>query len=255
MFDPLNNPLLMLLIGFAVLSLSAWLGAALRKRWLESRQDARDDLALVIGAALTLLGLIIGFTFSMAVNRYDQRKDCEEAEANAIGTEYLRADFLAASDAAMVRDLLRKYLDQRILEYRSTEAKDQRKLELQTAQLQAQLWSQTRSAASSQPTAVMTLVASGMNDVLNAQGYTQASWRNRIPRAAWALLVTISILCNFLIGYSAHGRGALQFLVLPIVLSISLYLIAEIDSPRRGLIRVPPQNLASLAESLHTSSP
>jgi hypothetical protein len=96
-------------------------------------------------------------------------------------------------------------------------------------------------------------VLGGMNDVLNSQGYTQAAWWNRIPIAAWMLLMAISIFCNLLIGYDAPpGRNALYFLILPIALSISLFLIADIDSPRHGIIRVQPQNLESLAESLHS---
>jgi hypothetical protein len=54
-----------------------------------------------------LLALIIGFSFSIAIDRYEQRRDYEEAEAKAIGTEYVRADFLASTDAAKVRVLLR----------------------------------------------------------------------------------------------------------------------------------------------------
>jgi hypothetical protein len=66
------------------------------------------------------------------------------------------------------------------------------------------------------------------------------------------LLMAISIFCNLLIGYDAPGRNAFYFLILPIALSISLFLIADIDSPRHGIIRVQPQNLESLAESLHS---
>ena len=80
-------------------------------------EEKRDDFGVILAATLTLLGLIIGFTFSMATNRYDQRKNYEEAEANAIGTEYVRADLLPAADAARVRALLGKYLDQRVLFY------------------------------------------------------------------------------------------------------------------------------------------
>ena len=90
-----------------------------------------------------------------------------------------------------------------------------------------------------------------MNDVVNSQRLSQAAWRNRIPIAAWTLLITISIFCNLLIGYVAHGRPAFRFLVLPIALSISLFLIADIDSPLGGVIQVRPENLDSLAESLH----
>jgi hypothetical protein len=89
-----------------------------------------------------------------------------------------------------------------------------------------------------------------MNDVLNSQGYTQASWWNRIPWGAWILLVLISIFCNILVGYVAHGRSGFLFLILPIALSISLFLIADIDSARNGVIRTHPQNLESLAASL-----
>ena len=91
-----------------------------------------------------------------------------------------------------------------------------------------------------------------MNDVLNSQGYTQAAWWNRIPSAAWVLLIAISIFCNLLTGYGAQGRSAFLLLILPIALSISLFLIADIDSPRRGVIHVWPQNLENLAESLQT---
>lgn len=70
-----------------------------------------------------------------------------------------------------------------------------------------------------------------MNDVLNSQGYTQAAWWNRIPVTAWVLLATIAIGCNLLIGYGAHRTNKLLFLVLPLAVSISFFLIADIDSP------------------------
>ena len=92
-----------------------------------------------------------------------------------------------------------------------------------------------------------------MNDVLNSQGYTQAAWWNRIPIAAWGLMAAIAICCNLLIGFSVRDAKAegLLLLILPLVVSISFFLIADIDSPRGGVIRVNPQNLISLAESLH----
>jgi purine-cytosine permease-like protein len=98
----------------------------------------------------------------------------------------------------------------------------------------------------------MALVVSGMNDVLNSQSYTQAAWWNRIPTAAWILMLAIAVCCNVLVGSRAHNfrQEAVVLLVLPLVASISFSLIADIDSPRGGLIRVIPQNLGALAESL-----
>jgi hypothetical protein len=91
-----------------------------------------------------------------------------------------------------------------------------------------------------------------MNDVINSQGYTQAAWWNRIPKAAWAFLILISALCNLMVGYGARDLRSRSILlaVLPLVVAISLFLIADIDSPRGGIIRVSPQNLESLAQSL-----
>ena len=77
----------------------------------------------------------------MATGRYEQRKNYEEAEANAIGTEYVRTDLLPAADAAKVRDLLRKYLDQRVLFYTSRSTQQILQSDIYTAQLQNDLWS------------------------------------------------------------------------------------------------------------------
>jgi hypothetical protein len=102
------------------------------------------------------------------------------------------------------------------------------------------------------PTPVLALAVAGMNDVLNSQGHTQAAWWNRIPHAAWGLMAVIATCCNVLVGYGARSAKAagILLLVLPLVVSMSFLLIAEIDSPRGGLIRVNPQNLLSLSESL-----
>src|SRR5258707_5461737 len=100
-----------------VLWLSTRIGASLHKKRRVLEADEREDLSVVMSAALTLLGLIIGFSFSLAISRYDQRKNLEEAEANAIGTEYLRAEFLPPAEAANVRALLMNYLNQRVQFY------------------------------------------------------------------------------------------------------------------------------------------
>ncbi len=100
---------------------------------------------------------------------------------------------------------------------------------------------------------IAALVLSGMNDVLNSQGYTQAAWWNRIPPAAWTLMAAIAVCCNVLVGYGARpGRHKPYLpLVLPLVVSVAFYLIADLDSPRRGIIRVQPQNLLSLSRTLN----
>jgi len=246
-------PLLVLALGLVTLWLSAKIGAFLRKRRRNPEEAEREDFGVVVAASLTLLALIIGFSFSMASSRYDQRKNLEESEANAIGTEYVRADFLPVADAARVRTLLRSYLDQRVLFYETRDARQLRQIDGATAQLETDLWSAVQAPAAAQPTPVVAIAVTGMNDVLNSKGYTQAAWLNRIPIATWGLMAAIAICCNLLIGYGAR-RGetkAVLLLVLPLIVSVSFALIANIDSPRGGMVRVHPQNLASLSQSLH----
>lgn len=227
----------------------ARIGAEIQRRRKVQQEDDPDAFAMIVGATLTMLALIVGFAFSMAVSRYDQRKAYEEQEANAIGTEYVRADVLPAPDAARVRSLLRSYLDQRVAFYDS-DAENLPQINARTARLQAELWASVAPLAAAQPSPVAALVLAGMNEVLNSQGYTQAAWWNRIPKAAWALMITLGMFGNFLVGLKIRGGSGLRHSILPFALSVSLILIADIDSPRRGLIRVEAQNLQSLSESL-----
>jgi hypothetical protein len=250
----MDFPIILFIIAFSVLWLAARCGVALRRRRQDLEEAERADFGLILGSTLTLLALIIGFSFSMGINRYDQRKGYEESEANAIGTEYLRAELLPAGDVARLQTLLRKYLDLRILFY---EAPRERavieEIDARTVQLQNELWSAVRPVAAAQPTPIVALAVAGMNDVLNAQGYTQAAWWNRIPPAAWVLLFQIAIFGNILLGYHLHDPNAKKiiFLILPLILAISFFLIADLDSPRGGLIRIHPQNLISLSRSMH----
>jgi hypothetical protein len=248
-----DYPLLVAPLSFLALWIAALIGSMLGRRRRLVDTEAREDFGVIIAATLTLLGLIIGFSFSMAVSRYDQRKNLEEAEANAIGTEFVRADLLPATEAAKVRALLISYLDQRIRFYKTRDAQELREINAKTAQLQTELWSLVKGPALAQPTPVIALAVAGMNDVLNSQGYTQAAWWNRIPHAAWGLMVAIAICCNLLIGYGAHNAKleVRLLLVLPLVVALSFFLIADIDSPRGGVIRVIPQNLLSLTATLH----
>ena len=250
--NPMDFPLLVLVLSFVFLFLAAHIGDLLRNRVIPMREEVRDDFGVVLGATLTLLALLIGFSFSMAVSRYDQRKNYEEAEANAIGTEYVRADLLPAVDAARVHELLKKYIDQRVLFYTTRNRQSIAKINADTAELQNQLWSAVLPGAAAQPTPPVALVVSGMNDVLNSQGYTQAAWWNRIPIATWTLMAAIAICCNLLIGYGAHRTERRIFLIVPVAVSIALFLISDIDSPRGGFINVAPQNLLSLSQSLRT---
>jgi len=246
----MDFPLLVFFTALALLVLSTWVGDALRRRAGVPKEESRSDTGLLLSATLTLLFLIIGFSFSMALSRYDLRKNCEQAEAIAIGTAYTRADLLVPADAAKVQTLLRKYLDQRVLFYTTRNPGRVSEINADTVRFQTDLWSIIRPAIAAVPPPLMGLLVSGVNDVVNSQRSTQAAWLNRIPVAAWVLMAAIGIGCCWLIAYRARQTDWLAFLVVPIAVSVSLFLIADLDSPRGGAIRVAPQNLSSISQSM-----
>jgi hypothetical protein len=112
----------------------------------------RQEFGVIQGATLTLLGLIIGFTFSMALDRYEQRKNYEGAEANAINAAFQRAELLPPADTARLRSLLLTYLDQRVHFYSSRSLQQLEQIVRSTPGLQAELWSAVRAPATANPT-------------------------------------------------------------------------------------------------------
>lgn len=243
------RPIYVLLVAFLLFCAAVYAGDWLRHRLRKTDETEGKDMATILPAALTLLTLLIGFSFSMAAGRYDQRKTLEEDEANAIGTEYVRAD-LAPGQTAQIQALLRDYTAQRILFYQMKDAAQLAVVDNDTAALQTKLWNAVLPTAQAAPTPVTALVVSGMNDVLNSQGYTQAMWWNRLPPGAWLLMLLVGMSCAFLFGYSEARKSRKRLLILPVIIALPLALVADMDSPRRGLIHVVPQNLIALQSSL-----
>ena len=250
MAELVDRPLLMLVASFVALLLAALIGVVAEKVWNPVKSTDHNELAIVQTAAVTLLGLIVGFTFAMAINRYDQRKVLEEAEANAIGTEYLRVGLMPDSAASNARGALRHYLDLRIQYYLTTDARELARIGAERAMLEADLWAAMRSQSEASPTAITMLVAWGLNDVFNSTDATAAAWLDRVPIPAWWLLVLIGLGANVTLGFGTKRFNSL-LLVVPLAVAISAFLIADIDSPRGGVVQVAPENLNRLAASLN----
>jgi hypothetical protein len=250
--NPLDDPLVFFFLSLVLLGLAAQGGLRYRRKKGGLEDDERDELNLVLTSALTLLALIIGFTFSMAVGRYDDRKRDEATEANAIETEYLRAGTIDSRDASVLRQLLRQYVNERIATYRAGYNGSILEHRAASKAVQHDMWQIVEKAALAKPNSVTALAASGMNELIDAQGHAAASWQNRIPLEAWLLMFIIALNCCALIGFDTkESVGALSgYLVLPVLISISFFLIADLDSTHAGLIRVSPDNLITTARMM-----
>lgn len=168
-------------------------GAFILRRALPLPDHERDDFNVVQTSTLTLLALLIGFSLSMAVGRYDTCKDLEENEANAIGTEYARADLADAAISAQMKRALVEYTRLRLAHFKTRDPQEIARNERETTELQTKLWEMASQVAKAVPTPISATVATGMNDALNSQEYSEAALINRIPLGTWPLMIAIAL--------------------------------------------------------------
>jgi hypothetical protein len=249
--------LLALLLG------AVWAG------WVLGQKDKKDtdesELSQVRGlqgAMLGLLALLLGFTFSMAVQRFDARRELIVNEANSIGTAYLRADLVDEPERSALRQLLARYVDVRVEFYQAgiDEAK-QDAINAQSDRLHEELWRNTLAAAAKRPVPPTALLVASMNEVIDTHGLRLASLRNHVPALIFWLLFAVAALTSGLTGYAAgFGRrpGWLPTLTVLLIISLVIIVILDIDRPRRGLIQTGQSSMLDLQKMIrasHSSAP
>lgn len=220
----------------------------------------------VLASMLGLLALLLAFTFSAALQRYDDRSQAVVAEANAIGTTYLRAQLLPKGMHDEVQGLLRQYLDARIQEGRiNTTDTAERESPLRQANLMAtQLWGHALRAAEEDGRAVtIGLFIQSLNEVIDAYGTRNASLNRHVPEIVLFLMFATIVMTTATLGYAsgiAGHRVTLAAFVLVMLIALVVFLIVDLDRPRRGIIQVSQESLLTLQQSIgaaqgHTAQP
>ena len=195
-------------------------------------------------ATFALLGLLIAFTFSGAASRFQDRRDLIADEANAIGTAYLRVDLLPSDVQPPLRNLFRRYADVRLTVY--SQALDAAATEARLAegaQLQAEIWQIASQAVQREgvPTSTSTLALGALNEMIDVTSTREMATRSHPPLVVFLLLVGISLLCSVLIGYGTSQNSARSWLhtvTFAAIISLTVYVIIDLEFPRVGLIRV-----------------
>jgi len=208
----------------------------------------------VPAAVLTLLGLLLGFTFAMAVSRHDARRQLVVQEANAISTTALRARLLPEPQAANAGRLLREYVALRIEAHRETQFSQRfTALRKSSADLHERLWNEAVAAAAKQPTPITASFIASLNETIDLEATRIAAKRNHVPGAVWLLLLCVAGCGMWLTGWEAgmaRGHPFLARFVLPLLIALAIALIADIDSPRGALITLDERPLLELHDSL-----
>jgi hypothetical protein len=221
-----------------------------------------DGLSKVGGTAeaamFALFGLLIAFTFSGAASRFEDRRHLIATEANAIGTAYLRLDLLPGDAQPQLRDLFLRYLDARFSVYRQiADEADTESLLAESAQLQSTIWKLSVTSAQRPEAAPQApqLLLPALNEMIDITATREMATQNHPPPIVFLLLGGLSLICALLVGYDTlknSERSWLHTVCFAAIVSLTVYVIVDLEFPRLGLIRVDTadQALLDLRESM-----
>jgi hypothetical protein len=248
---------LLILILFGLLLLAAEVGYQFgRQRRNDVDEMIKFQTSNIQGGILGILGLLLGFTFAMAITRYEARKSMVVDEANAIGTASLRGRLLPAPHQTQVADLFKQYVEARIQSVQlGSEGQVPRDLEDQVGKLQEELWSHGVTVAEKDPRSVSAgLFLQALNEVFDVKEKRAVSLSNHVPESALLLLAVTAMLALGIVGYGG-GIGTKRVLLgttfLALSISLVILIIIDFDRPGRGLIRVNQQSMLDLKASMN----
>ena len=243
----------LIIIGLFIALLAALeIGSRLGRKSRSQIDDAaKSQVNSLQGAIIGLLALLLAFTLSMAISRYDTRRQLVLDEADAIGTTYLRTKLLPPPYAANAANLLRQYVANRLDFFNA--GIDRARIQAvndQATHLQQQLWSIAATASAQDNRSIpIGLFVQTLNDTIDLQAKRLAAFENRVPETVIWLLLGVSVAAAGVVGYSnglgnhRHVFGALILIALLVVIT---WVIIDLDRPRRGLILVSQQSMIDL---------
>ncbi|MBU6164493.1 MAG: hypothetical protein KGQ52_00010 [Alphaproteobacteria bacterium] len=231
----------------AVFYLAAELGFACHRRF--GGTGGGEDETQVLSTALLVLALLLGFTFSMALDRYDERRQLVVQEANDIGTAWLRAGLVPAPHGPALQDALRLYAG---LRASSPLPHETARLARAAAQ-RNEVWRLTAVAQAGLEAPRAVSLVSAVNAVLDTGTQREKAVAARVPGEVMLLLVLFAAVACFLLGYvlDAHGhRHRLASGVLFALMGLTIMLILDLDRPVDGAILVDQSAMVALVAGL-----
>lgn len=256
MYD--QSSILIASVLFLCMLLSVEMGFRIRSRRRKQAvaAEAITQANALLVSMLGLLALLLAFTFSAALQRYDDRSQAVVAEANAIGTTYLRAQLLPAVMQDEVQGLVRQYLDIRIQEGRVdfSDAEKQELLLRQSMLVRGQIWNHAVRAAEQDRGAIATaLFIQSLNELIDASEARKAANSRHVPEIVMFLMFATVVISTTTLGFAsgiAGHRITLAAFVLMMLIALVIYLIIDLDRPRRGAIQVSQESMLSLQQTI-----
>jgi hypothetical protein len=254
-FSSLTLALVVAAIIFGATGLGIWVGRMLARR----RTGLKEPLGVVQAALVGFVALLLAFGLTMAVGRYEARRDAVVLEANAIGTTYLRAQTLAEPMRTESLQSLKRYADARIALSESVpDSRPFRAASNDSVALQNRLWARAGDALKGAPNAsAPRLYVETLNEMIDAHTTRVAALDNRIPASVLWLQIFASALALGVLGMflASHDRGLFMALLAAGLVTVMLLVIFDLDRPHRGLITISDAPLAAERESMNSPPP
>ncbi|PWI77136.1 hypothetical protein DEO48_25970 [Enterobacter sp. CGMCC 5087] len=248
---PSADDILLLIVIFSTLMMSAYVGRFVYKT---NVNDTAIEPSIITGATLTLSGLLIGFVFSVTLSGYSARGQAEVNEAQMVGSALQYSLLLPDVMQKKVQPLLKKYVNDRIHFFREDNDAAGRGWARETEEIQQKLWHIVLPDKGHDLTPVLSSVLKTYNELMTSKQKTSAVWKRQVPDAAWIVLLLFAMSACFLTGHQDLAHPG-YLLVLPVLTSLVLFVIAEIDIPGQGIIRVTPDDLEQISAQLITNIP
>jgi hypothetical protein len=218
-------------------------GRRLGRRAFAGDRPHPSGLGTVEAVTFGLLGLLLAFTFSGAAARLDTRRAQIVDEANAIGTAWLRLDILPEAAQPKLREAFRAYTDSRIAVYRTFSGSGleaARAASARAGALQQQIWTGAVAACGDLASCTV-VVLPALNQMFDLAATRLAATQMHPPAIVYVVLVAISLVCGFLVGYEMGATvvaSRSHMILLALVLSFTFYVILDFEYPRLGFIRI-----------------
>jgi hypothetical protein len=247
------------LLPIFLISTAVILAASELGRWLGVRTGGRGESSVptLEGAVLGLLALMIGFTFAMALSRFEGRRDSVLNEANAIGTAALRARLLPEPHSKEVLRLLRDYVQVRLeITQRVPSPTEFDAAIARSNQIQEALWQQAKAVAATDSEMVPTgLFIQALNEMIDNQQKRLTAARNRVPNIVLLSLYGVAAVSSAFAGYASgldRRPSRLPVYVMMALVCAVILLIQDLDRPLTGFITVSQQPMLDTAASIAT---
>jgi len=240
------------LLALLALTAAREIGYLLRKRREKSRPGAEieSDDGFSMTSVMGLLALLIGFTFSLSLQRHEARRELVMSEANALGTAWLRMQLLDDSERVKLGKLFRQYVDVRVRWGTATSADDEARAYRESEHLQQQLWEETLAVA--KPLGANTLaplLLNSTNEYLDVSEQRFALREAHLPPQILRFLAIYALISAGMIGFH-KGRHRFVTTVLFVLLTLAGTLILDLDRPRSGSILVSQQSMLDLQANM-----